>query len=174
MPFDFNVPFGCTQLFNSCLCTFSWTPLWLAALYYANCYLFDYFLWEYIFWFPRFWFAPIFSGIQLRHIFRYFLYAINFLSAFYNGQYSRTMLSIACVLKLPLKLHIQENLWRSRWEYKIKMDLTDILWEVWVYVAQYRGFCEHSIEPSGFIKFGEVGQEEDKFSYLKTSSAAFC
>jgi len=39
-----------------------------------------------------------------------FLYAINFLFACYNGEYSRTMLSIACVLQLPIKLHIQENL----------------------------------------------------------------
>jgi len=57
-----------------------------------------------------------------------FLYVINFLSVCCNGEYSRTMLSIACVLKLSLKLHIRENLCRtlprsrSRWEYNIKMD----------------------------------------------------
>jgi len=40
--------------------------------------------------------------------------------------------------------------------YQIKMDLEDVLREVWGYVSQYKGFCEHCNEPSVSIKFGEV------------------
>jgi hypothetical protein len=89
--------------------------LCLAALYYANPYLL--FLMEIYFFICTFLVCSYFFQEHNYGIYQgTFLYAINFLSACYNGEYSRTMLSIACVLQLPLKLHIQENLWRTHFK----------------------------------------------------------
>jgi hypothetical protein len=48
---------------------------------------------------------------------------------------------------------------RRRWTDNIKMDLREIGWGGmdWIHLAQDKeGFCEHSNEPLGSIKFWEV------------------
>jgi hypothetical protein len=65
---------------------------------------------------------------------------------------------------------------RRKWEYNIKMNLKEIWWEVadWIHVDHdmnhWRGSCEHSNEPSGFIKVGESDCIKD-YQLLKENSA---